>query len=68
MPQKNGKCDLDFRNPGFSESPNGNGHYLDCNFNNGMVIGSDAEILVRLLAAGCWGENQPGSSDFVLIL
>jgi len=68
MRQEHGKWDPGFRKPGFSDSPHGNSQYLDWNSNDEMVIGSDAEILARLLRAGCRGENQSGSSDFVLML
>ena len=64
MRQNDGKCGLDFRKPGSSESPHGNSQYLDCNFNNEMVIGSDAEILVRLLAGRLLGRESIGKLRF----
>jgi len=60
MRQDHGKCDLDFRKPGSSESPHGNSQYLDWNFNIEMVIGSDAEILVRLLLGRLLGRESTG--------
>jgi hypothetical protein len=40
---------MDFRKLRSSESPHEDRQYLDCNSNGEMVIGSDAEILARLL-------------------
>ena len=64
MRQNHGKCDLDFRKPGSSESHNGNCQYLDCNFNNGMVIGGGGEILVKLLAGRLLGRESIGKLRF----
>lgn len=54
----------DFRKPGSFESPRGNSQYLDWNSNNEIVIGSDAEILVMLLAGRLSGRESVGALRF----
>ena len=58
------KCGPDFRKLRSSDGPHEDRQYLDCNSNVETVIGSDAEILVRLLVGRPLGGESIGKFRF----